>query len=55
MFRRTFLANLPPHALAGAAATSARAENPNRKGMLFAGTGHGFYYTLDDGVKLGMQ
>ena len=27
------------------------AENPNRKGMLFAGTGHGFYYTLDDGVK----
>ena len=23
--------------------------NPNRKGMLFAGTGHGFYYTLDDG------
>jgi len=26
------------------------AENPNRKGMLFAGTGHGFYYTLDDGT-----
>jgi photosystem II stability/assembly factor-like uncharacterized protein len=25
------------------------AENPNRKGMLFAGTGHGFYYSLDDG------
>ncbi|HKO16247.1 MAG TPA: hypothetical protein VJU87_08405, partial [Gemmatimonadaceae bacterium] len=25
------------------------AENPNRQGMLFAGTGHGFYYTLDDG------
>lgn len=25
-------------------------ENPNRKGMLFAGTGHGFYYTLDDGA-----
>ncbi len=24
-------------------------ENPNRKGMLFAGTGHGFYYTLNDG------
>jgi len=24
-------------------------ENPNRKGMLFAGTGHGFYYSLDDG------
>ncbi|HTL05828.1 MAG TPA: hypothetical protein VL241_08785 [Gemmatimonadales bacterium] len=27
------------------------AENPNRKGMLFAGTGHGFYYSLDDGAK----
>ncbi|HET7457147.1 MAG TPA: hypothetical protein VFJ74_05810, partial [Gemmatimonadaceae bacterium] len=26
------------------------AENPNRKGMLFAGTGHGFYYSLDDGT-----
>ena len=25
-------------------------ENPNRKGMLFAGTGRGFYYTLDDGT-----
>jgi photosystem II stability/assembly factor-like uncharacterized protein len=25
------------------------AENPNREGMLFAGTGHGFYYTMDDG------
>ena len=25
------------------------AENPNRKGMLFAGTGHGLYYSLDDG------
>jgi photosystem II stability/assembly factor-like uncharacterized protein len=25
-------------------------ENPNRKGMLFAGTGHSFYYTLDDGA-----
>jgi len=25
-------------------------ENPNRKGMLFAGTGHSFYYTLDDGM-----
>jgi photosystem II stability/assembly factor-like uncharacterized protein len=24
-------------------------ENPNRRGMLFAGTGHGFYYSLDDG------
>jgi hypothetical protein len=27
------------------------AENPNRRGMLFAGTGHGFYYSLDDGTK----
>jgi hypothetical protein len=26
------------------------AENPNREGMLFAGTGHGFYYTMDDGA-----
>jgi photosystem II stability/assembly factor-like uncharacterized protein len=25
------------------------AENPNRKGMLFAGTGHNFLYSLDDG------
>jgi len=25
------------------------AENPNRQGMLFAGTGNGFFYTLDDG------
>ncbi len=25
------------------------AENPNRKGMLFAGTGHAFYYSMDDG------
>ena len=25
-------------------------ENPNRKGMLFAGTGHGFYYSMDDGA-----
>jgi photosystem II stability/assembly factor-like uncharacterized protein len=26
------------------------AENPNRRGMLFAGTGHGFFYSLDDGT-----
>jgi len=26
------------------------AENPNRKGMLFAGTGNGFYYSLNDGA-----
>jgi photosystem II stability/assembly factor-like uncharacterized protein len=25
------------------------AENPNKQGMLFAGTGHGFYYSPDDG------
>jgi hypothetical protein len=25
------------------------AENPNRKGMLFAGTGNGFFYSMDDG------
>ncbi|HEY6211093.1 MAG TPA: hypothetical protein VIW45_02360, partial [Vicinamibacterales bacterium] len=26
------------------------AENPNKRGMLFAGTGHGFFYSLDDGA-----
>src|SRR5438874_3470581 len=26
------------------------AENPNRRVMLFAGTGHAFYYSLDDGA-----
>lgn len=26
------------------------AESANRKGLLFAGTGHGFYYSLDDGA-----
>jgi hypothetical protein len=25
------------------------AENPNRQGMLFAGTGHAFYYSMDGG------
>jgi photosystem II stability/assembly factor-like uncharacterized protein len=25
------------------------AENPNRQGMLFAGTGNAFYYSMDDG------
>jgi photosystem II stability/assembly factor-like uncharacterized protein len=25
------------------------AENPHRRGMVFAGTGHGFFYSLDDG------
>ncbi len=28
------------------------AENPNRKGMIFVGTGHGFFYSLDDGKTL---
>ena len=27
------------------------AENPNRKGMLFVGTGHQMFYTMDDGAK----
>jgi photosystem II stability/assembly factor-like uncharacterized protein len=27
------------------------AENPNRRGMLFAGTGHGFFYSTDDGAR----
>ncbi|HET9983173.1 MAG TPA: hypothetical protein VFQ38_06290 [Longimicrobiales bacterium] len=26
------------------------AENPNRRGMLFAGTGNGFFYSMDDGA-----
>jgi hypothetical protein len=26
------------------------AENPNKKGMLFAGTGHGFFYSMNDGA-----
>jgi hypothetical protein len=29
--------------------TKSVAENPNKKGMLFAGTAHGFYYSMDDG------
>ncbi len=29
--------------------TKSIAENPNKKGMLFAGTAHGFYYSMDDG------
>src|SRR5574340_693754 len=29
--------------------TKAIAENPNRKGMLFAGTGNALYYSKDDG------
>ena len=27
------------------------AENPNKKGMLFAGTGHALYYSMNDGVN----
>jgi len=27
------------------------AENPNRKGMLFAGSGNALYYTMDDGAN----
>ena len=27
------------------------AESPARKGLLYAGTGHGFYYSIDDGAK----
>lgn len=27
------------------------AENPNRKGMLFAGTGHALFYSFDEGVN----
>jgi Sortilin, neurotensin receptor 3, len=27
------------------------AENPNRKGMLFTGTGHALYYSMDDGAN----
>jgi hypothetical protein len=26
------------------------AENPHRRGMIFAGTGHGFFYSRDDGT-----
>ena len=28
------------------------AENPNRSGMLFAGTGHGFFYSRNDGTDV---
>jgi photosystem II stability/assembly factor-like uncharacterized protein len=27
------------------------AENPNRRGMLFAGTGNGFFYSMNDGAS----
>ena len=27
------------------------AENPNRRGMLFAGTGNGFFYSMNDGTS----
>ncbi len=38
--------NLPKHQLSYVRAI---AEDPNHKGVLFAGTGNGFYYSLDDG------
>ncbi len=38
--------NLPTGPLAYARVI---AENPNKKGMLFAGTGNAFYYSMDDG------
>jgi photosystem II stability/assembly factor-like uncharacterized protein len=38
--------NLPKGPLAYVRAV---AESPNKKGLLFAGTGNGFYYSLDDG------
>jgi photosystem II stability/assembly factor-like uncharacterized protein len=38
--------NLPKGPLAYVRAV---AEDPNRKGLLFAGTGNAFYYSLDDG------
>jgi photosystem II stability/assembly factor-like uncharacterized protein len=40
--------NLPKGPLAYARAI---AENPNRKGMLFAGTGNALYYSMDDGAS----
>ena len=40
--------NLPKHPLAYVRAI---AEDPNCAGLLFAGTGSGFYYSLDDGAK----
>ena len=39
--------NLPKGPLAYVRAI---AEDPNRKGLLFAGTGNAFYYSLDDGA-----
>jgi photosystem II stability/assembly factor-like uncharacterized protein len=38
--------NLPKHPLAYVRVV---AEDPNQKGLLFAGTGNSLYYTLDDG------
>ncbi len=40
--------NLPTGPLAYARVI---AENPNKKGMLFAGTGNAFYYSMDDGAN----
>jgi photosystem II stability/assembly factor-like uncharacterized protein len=49
-FRKTWTkisSNLPTGPLAYARVI---AENPNKKGNLFVGTGNAFYYTLDDGA-----
>jgi len=40
--------NLPKGPLAYVRAVG---ESPNKKGLLFAGTGNAFYYSLDDGAK----
>src|SRR5438445_8264168 len=39
---------LPRHALAYVRTV---AEDPNQKGLLFAGTGNGLFYSLDDGAR----
>jgi hypothetical protein len=41
---------LPKHPLAYVRVI---AEDPNAKGLLFAGTGNGIHYSLDDGYPLG--
>ena len=40
--------NLPKHSLSY---VKTIAEDPNAQGVLFAGTGNGLYYTLDDGAN----
>jgi photosystem II stability/assembly factor-like uncharacterized protein len=39
--------DLPKHPLSYVRAIT---EDPNKRGVLFAGTGNGFYYSLDDGL-----